>query len=69
MCIDQRSNAERSHQVQLMGSIYGAARGVIVWLGQLEPSIDVLWVVNKFIPAILSLYSSRGRVQLRPIYE
>lgn len=37
ICIDQSSNEERGHQVELMGSIYRNARTVIVWLGEEEP--------------------------------
>lgn len=33
ICIDQSSNAERSHQVALMGHIYSRATSVLVWLG------------------------------------
>jgi hypothetical protein len=36
ICIDQKSDAERSHQVQLMGQIYRAAQQVLVWLGESE---------------------------------
>jgi len=33
LCIDQSVNAERSHQVSIMGRIYSSASRVIVWLG------------------------------------
>ena len=33
ICINQRSTAERSHQVGMMGSIFSKATRVIVWLG------------------------------------
>jgi hypothetical protein len=33
LCIDQQSDSERNHQVQLMGTIYQNAVEVIVWLG------------------------------------
>lgn len=33
LCIDQKSDEERTHQVQLMGSIYSKSREVIVYLG------------------------------------
>ena len=33
ICIDQENIAERNHQVRLMGTIYGKAQSVIVWLG------------------------------------
>jgi hypothetical protein len=36
VCIDQISTAERNHQVQQMGKIYGCAKKVIVWLGEGE---------------------------------
>ncbi|KAF1991249.1 HET-domain-containing protein [Aulographum hederae CBS 113979] len=34
ICIDQSSTSERSHQVRVMGEIYGKASQVIVWLGE-----------------------------------
>ena len=33
MCIDQRSNTERSAQVAMMGEIYQIASRVYIWLG------------------------------------
>jgi hypothetical protein len=33
ICINQDNNAEKSHQVPLMGSIYSKAKKVVVWLG------------------------------------
>jgi hypothetical protein len=37
ICINQRDNAEKSHQVPLMGSIYSKAKKVVVWLGPGTP--------------------------------
>jgi hypothetical protein len=34
ICINQKSEAERSQQVQLMGDIYKTARQVLIWLGK-----------------------------------
>ena len=36
ICIDQKSIAERNHQVSLMNSIYSEATVVVVWLGLTE---------------------------------
>lgn len=33
ICINQKDNSERGHQVNLMGAIYSQARSVFVWLG------------------------------------
>ncbi len=33
ICIDQASNSERSHQIQLLAGIYNDATSVIAWLG------------------------------------
>jgi hypothetical protein len=38
LCIDQTNNAERSHQVQFMGTIYSTAREVWSWFGH-NPAI------------------------------
>lgn len=37
ICIDQSSNEERGHQVELMGKIYKYASNVIIWLGEPQP--------------------------------
>jgi hypothetical protein len=42
LCIDQENLAERTHQVQQMGSIYSQARGVISWLGTGPDIVQVL---------------------------
>ncbi|KAJ4364441.1 hypothetical protein N0V83_009035 [Neocucurbitaria cava] len=42
VCIDQRNNHERGHQVQQMGSIYSQADRVIFWLGLSTEPIDIL---------------------------
>jgi hypothetical protein len=36
MCINQSNNAERNHQVRLMGEIYSTATSVAVWLGEAQ---------------------------------
>jgi hypothetical protein len=41
LCIDQQDNAERSQQVQMMGSIYSSARVVWAWLGPArDPEVE-----------------------------
>lgn len=42
LCIDQRNNKERPHQVGIMGNIYSKAESVIVWLGSATYATDVL---------------------------
>lgn len=39
LCIDQSSNAERNHQVALMGEIYSRASKVVAWLGAGPPKL------------------------------
>jgi len=36
ICINQRDVKEKTNQVQMMGDIYSAASGTIIWLGPLE---------------------------------
>lgn len=43
ICIDQRSFAEQSAQVAMMGDIYRQARGVYAWMGKWDPDIDYLF--------------------------
>ncbi|XEV04693.1 hypothetical protein FSHL1_009980 [Fusarium sambucinum] len=40
ICINQADNTEKNQQVGLMGSIYSAAKQVIVWLGPAENNSD-----------------------------
>lgn len=42
LCIDQENLAERTHQVQQMGSIYSRARMVVSWLGTSPDIADAL---------------------------
>ncbi|KAF2491139.1 hypothetical protein BU16DRAFT_144507 [Lophium mytilinum] len=35
VCIDQKNNEEKSHQVKMMGSIYKRAQTVLIWLGEI----------------------------------
>ncbi|OHW93756.1 heterokaryon incompatibility protein [Colletotrichum incanum] len=58
MCIDQHNSQEKSHQVQMMGRIYEAARNVVVWLGKKEPNDNVCWALRHFIPKMLSISRS-----------
>lgn len=39
ICIDQISEAERCHQVSLMGDVYSRANKVYIWLGQETPGV------------------------------
>ncbi|KAJ4304941.1 hypothetical protein N0V90_000469 [Kalmusia sp. IMI 367209] len=41
ICIDQRNNKERTHQVGQMTSIYKEAERVLIWLGQSSSETDV----------------------------
>jgi hypothetical protein len=63
ICIDQKNNIERNHQVQQMGVIYSQADRVIIWLGRdLEP-VGVLQRVNAYNP-----YDT-GQSASHPIFE
>jgi hypothetical protein len=42
LCIHQSHRLEKSHQVQLMGDIYRAAKSVVVWLGDTEAPYELL---------------------------
>jgi hypothetical protein len=43
ICINQRDDAEKSAQIDLMGSIYKHAHNVIVWLGEIREEDDPDW--------------------------
>lgn len=40
ICINQQDDSERSHQVNMMGTIYSVARLVLVWLGSGDADSD-----------------------------
>ncbi|KAK1580360.1 uncharacterized protein LY79DRAFT_692221 [Colletotrichum navitas] len=48
MCVDQSCGREKSHQVQMTGQIYEAARNI----GKANPKENVSWVLRDFIPEI-----------------
>src|SRR5271155_4455834 len=41
VCINQKDNSEKSHQVSIMGSIYRRAERVLIWLGPAADQSDV----------------------------
>jgi Heterokaryon incompatibility protein (HET) len=43
ICIDQENNEERQSQVSLMGTIFGSARNVYVWLGDADADSDYVF--------------------------
>lgn len=42
LCIDQKNNREKSHQVQMMREIYSGAKLVIAWLGSASEDSDLV---------------------------
>ncbi|KAK3353925.1 heterokaryon incompatibility protein-domain-containing protein [Lasiosphaeria hispida] len=61
ICIDQSNDGERTHQVQLMGAIYRAAKRPVVWLGDNDPPEDFMWVHDVFVPALDKAFNKMGR--------
>ena len=58
ICINQEDNAEKSHQVQLMGTIFSMATDGIMWLGDyIEPSLAS---DPKLSPLVT--YAERGKI-------
>jgi hypothetical protein len=54
ICIDQTNDSERSHQVQMMTSIYSTAVEVLIWLGEEEERVALVFdLVRKFSAAKL----------------
>ncbi|PVH79288.1 heterokaryon incompatibility, partial [Cadophora sp. DSE1049] len=47
ICIDQKDERERNHQVMQMGQIYNRASRVLAWLGLGEPSTNIAMEVLK----------------------
>ncbi|TKA63465.1 hypothetical protein B0A55_09737 [Friedmanniomyces simplex] len=42
VCINQQDVAEKNQQVPLMGELYSRANGVVIWLGEEDPAIEML---------------------------
>jgi len=61
LCIDQENVTERSHQVNLMGTIYKSAKRVLVWLGPMEPEREIVEIFENVIPPLLHLQNTMGR--------
>lgn len=40
ICIDQETDEEKEHQIQLMAAIYAGASRVLVWLGEAQDKSD-----------------------------
>lgn len=49
ICINQKDNRERGHQVKQMGEIYKSANEVLIWLGQSTQDIEHLFGLVTFI--------------------
>lgn len=53
MCIDQSNNREKGHQVSQMRLVYERAEEVIIWLGESDADIDILfdgaWKLDKAV--------------------
>ena len=47
ICIDQENLRERNHEVQRMARIYGQARQVLVWLGDIDAPSDSVNLEDK----------------------
>ncbi|KAH8802603.1 heterokaryon incompatibility protein-domain-containing protein [Xylogone sp. PMI_703] len=46
ICINQSDNEEKGHQVALMSEIYMRAKKVLVWLGEHDPSSEMVFGTN-----------------------
>jgi len=42
ICINQQDTAEKNQQVPLMGELYSRAAGVVIWLGESDPAMEML---------------------------
>jgi hypothetical protein len=52
ICINQGDDAERGHQVGLMGDIYRNAQMVYSWLGEDSQDLDTIWPERRHWPRI-----------------
>lgn len=61
ICINQDDDDERGQQVRIMSDIYGAARKVIIWLGEVEETPNAKTVITETLPYIARLSRSMAR--------
>ncbi|OCL12193.1 HET-domain-containing protein, partial [Glonium stellatum] len=52
ICVNQKDNKERGHQVQLMGEIYRQAKKVHVWLGEADEDVPKILVFLRALAGI-----------------
>jgi hypothetical protein len=55
ICIDQTCTEERNQQVRIMGSIYRAAKCVIIWLGESTTESDIALAILSRFEEVISL--------------
>jgi len=68
LCINQYDLSEKSLQVGMMGAIYESAERVLVWLGPREPTHDVLWALEEFVPSLFRMVSGKlGRFRKKSL--
>ena len=48
ICINQKDDTERGHQVGMMGSLYSKASEVLIWLGESSLEVGTLKSINHF---------------------
>ena len=64
LCINQDDIPERSHSVRIMSAIYRRAERVLVWLGPREPTDDIIWAIEDFLPSLLRFRESSNITRL-----
>lgn len=62
ICIDQRSTEEKNHQVALMGQIYRNCRQVIIWTGEGQSGVDLIFRFVSKLPWHVTSYYCRHLV-------
>lgn len=68
LCINQSDPIERSGQVRMMGEIYRRAEEVLIWLGEIENTVETemaLEVVKNVFGAFVCWYDSSHPIEFR----
>ncbi|KAG4428456.1 hypothetical protein IFR05_016061 [Cadophora sp. M221] len=66
ICIDQKSNEDRSFQVAMMGSIYSIATHTVIFLGKPTPELEL---TMELLESRLSGIRTRLGFQIRSLYD
>lgn len=67
ICIDQATEREKEHQIEIMAKIYGQANRVIVWLGEAATNSNQALDTIRIAGSEMSLCSAENEAIKKPV--